>query len=185
MRTPSGKAPRKRPDAPCADRHEWICESYEEPRARPRSLWSDGTETCALTMVPGRTPFPVPSLFPPRTRVPPSPPLSVSNGNSSWRTKRRIFVRDGAPGAPCGRAVTLPTRRRRGVFPRAPHGFSLLRRRTQNRTVPPVEDGTSRLPVAPCCAASGDLGVQMKAVARRSRASVVCRARPTTGVEPT
>lgn len=27
--------------------------------------------------------FACPSLFPPRTRVPPSPPLSVSNGNSS------------------------------------------------------------------------------------------------------
>lgn len=87
----------------------------EEPRARPRSPRSDGKEACALTMVPGRTPFSVPSLFPPRTRVPPSPPLSVSNGNSSRRTKRRIFVRDGAPGAPCGRAVTLPTRRRKGV----------------------------------------------------------------------
>ena len=80
---PERKSPAQAADAPCADRHEWICESYEEPRARPRSLWSDGTETCALTMVPGRTPFPVPSLFPPRTCVPPSPRLSVSNGNSS------------------------------------------------------------------------------------------------------
>lgn len=33
---------------------------------------------------PRATPFfACPSLFPPRTRVPPSPPLSVSNGNSS------------------------------------------------------------------------------------------------------
>ncbi len=32
----------------------------EEPRARPRSPRSDGKETCALTMVPGRTPFPCP-----------------------------------------------------------------------------------------------------------------------------
>ena len=37
---------------------------HEEPRARPRSLRSDGTETCALTMVPGRTPFCVPLAFP-------------------------------------------------------------------------------------------------------------------------
>lgn len=32
----------------------------EEPRARPRSPRSDGKETCALTMVPGRPPFPCP-----------------------------------------------------------------------------------------------------------------------------
>lgn len=65
MRTPSGKAPRKRPDAPCADRHERIAAiPHEEPRARPRSLRSDGKETCALTMVPGRTPFCVPLAFP-------------------------------------------------------------------------------------------------------------------------
>lgn len=37
---------------------------HEEPRARPRSLRSDGKETCALTMVPGRTPFCVPLAFP-------------------------------------------------------------------------------------------------------------------------
>lgn len=36
----------------------------EEPRARPRSPRSDGKEACALTMVPGRTPFSVPLAFP-------------------------------------------------------------------------------------------------------------------------